>query len=79
MCYRQGKSSEAAVYARKAIGLKGKLPQGYNCLGMALGQQGKLAEAIDELNKSIQIKPNFYVGYFNLGNAFEGKGKSRKR
>jgi tetratricopeptide (TPR) repeat protein len=70
----KGQLDEAISYFRKALQIKGALPEVEYNLGNVYLQKGQVKEAITHYQKAVQLEPAYADAEFNLGTAFLQEG-----
>jgi tetratricopeptide (TPR) repeat protein len=72
---RQGKTTEATEYFRRALVLRPDFVQALNEMGLLLANQQKWAEAGPYFERALHKDPNYSESYLNLGMVAQTQGK----
>jgi TolB-like protein/DNA-binding winged helix-turn-helix (wHTH) protein len=63
---REGDIQQAFDYARHALLLDPREPQGYWALGRASLLRHDLDQAVEEIGRSVKLNPNFAIGHYSV-------------
>jgi len=72
---RQGKTTEAVEYFRRALALRPDFVQALNEMGLLLANQQKVAEAEKYFERALRKDPNYSETFLNLGIVAQTQGK----
>lgn len=63
---REGEIQQAFDYARHALLLDPRDPQGYWALGRAFLLRHDVDQAVEEIGRSVDLNPNFAMGHYSV-------------